>query len=422
MVKKYLKNFTMKLQVLLHLDTRYFLKNSFLNGIQQTVGVIAGLIISYLFGHYTSKQTFGDYNLILSVLGFLTIITLPGLDEYLTRSVAQGNDSSYIRGVKVKFYLSLLGIPILAGFALYYLINKQPSLGNAFLITAILFPLFHPFQLFNEFMTAKMNFKSLTKLLSFSSLLTLFFISIAIITKQPLSFIIAGYMLGIIVPSLIGHYQSIKKSSKSKKRDKELIRYAIFMTFMTLPSWSSAYLGMIVLGTYLGSELLAVFVVANKIPTYVQKNLFVFHKSLTAKLAKQTNKQHIDTIRIHSLKLIVWGMLLGLSVYIASPYFIRFIFTNTYNDAILYAQLLSLAVIPLPFSWVLSDILLFQKIKKPRVYSTLFINIAKIVSYIVIIPLYKLLGLVVIYIVERYVILLVNLFIIFNENKKNRMI
>lgn len=76
MLKTYLSNFLKKSEKILHLDTLYFAKTSIYSGIQQAVGIICGLIISYFFGHFASKKLFGDYNLILSVLGFLTIITL----------------------------------------------------------------------------------------------------------------------------------------------------------------------------------------------------------------------------------------------------------------------------------------------------------------------------------------------------------
>ncbi len=149
MLKKLKQDFFLKSQNLLHLDTVYFVKASFYGFIQQFIGAVSGLLLSYLFGHFTTKKMFGDYNLILSVLGFLTLVTLPGLDSYLTRSIGQKFDSSYPRAMKIKFLSSLLGTPVLLGLSFYYYLNNQIPLSSAFLITALFFPLLAPFQLFN---------------------------------------------------------------------------------------------------------------------------------------------------------------------------------------------------------------------------------------------------------------------------------
>jgi len=381
--------------------------------IQQFIGVICGLIISYVFGHFTSKQLFGEYNLILSVFGFLTIITLPGVDNYLTRSIAQGYESSYVKAVKAKLLLSLLGLGILSIISKYYHLQGQEVLGSAFLVTALLFPLYHAPLLFNEFLTAKLQFKTLTIFLSLSSMITAVLTVIAILLKGSLSLIVGFYFLGTVVPGIVAFLYSFRFYKKSqKKEDKTLIKYGLFNTLLTIIPWSTGYIGQILIGTFLGPEQLAVFVVANKLPMYIQKNLFVFYKPVTAKLAHQSYKQHVETIKTHMVKFLGLGALLTLAIFITSPYVIKFIFTATYNDAIPVAQVLSLSVLPLPLSWVLGDIVIFQKIKKMRVYGSLFMNILKISLYVILIPIYKVQGLVMVILIERFLSPVINIFIL----------
>lgn len=418
MIKQKLAHFLDWSSLIFHLDTKYFTKASILNGIQQTVGVLCGLTISYFFGHFASKQLFGDYNLILSILGFLTIITLPGIDGYLIRSLSQKYDSSYLRSVKIKFFLSLIGLPILFSFSFYYLTKNQESLGIALLIASFLFPFFHPLQLFNEFFIAKMNFKILTIILSSSSILTTLLIVFSIIYFQSLPVIIFLYFLGILIPSFFGFFYSLRFIKNIKKEDPDLISYGLFITLLSVLPWSSGYLGQIILGTTLNTELLAIFVVANKIPIYIQKNLFVFYKPITAKLAQQSNKLHLITLKKHSLKLVLWGVLLALPIYLFSPFVIKFIFTDKYMQAIPFARILSLSVIPLPLTWVIGDILVFQKIRKPRLYATLILNTIKIILYLLVIPVFKLAGLVVIFTADRYITPLVEIILIVNNNRR----
>ncbi len=424
MIKKILYILLNKLKIILQLDIHYFAKNSLINTVQQTIGIISGLTISYFFGHFSSKKLFGDYNLVLSVPGFLTVLSIPGLDEYLTRSIAQKYDSLYLRSVKVKFLTSLIGTPILLLIGSYYLIVKNnQSLGSAFLISSFFFPFFHPIQLFNEFFTAKMRFKIIAIILSFSSLLSAILISTSIVFSQSLQLIIISYFAGIILPSLIAFKYSLKMVSPKTSLDRDLIGYGVFITFLNILPWSAGYLGQIILATSLGTELLAVFVVANKIPMYIQNNLFVFYKPLTAKLDQQSNKLHLITLKKHSLKLLLWGVLLAVPIYLFSPFIIKIIFTDKYSESISIAQVLSLAVIPLPFVWVINDILIFQKIKKPRLVVSFITNSLKIILYILLIPIFQLKALVWIFIIDRYLAGIVGLLlIIWNNRYYNRFI
>ncbi len=401
----------------LRLDIRYFVKASTYGSIAQITGILSGLVINYVFGHFASVKLFGDYSYILTVVGFLTIVTLPGLDSYLVRSVGQKFDSSLLRGFRYKMLFSLIGIPVLLLLGFYYIFHGNSFLGISFIIAALFFPVVEPMQLFNEFLTAKKLFKENSLFLSFSSLLTVILITLSIIYTNYLPIIVVSYFLGIIIPSVWGFLYSKSLIIKSKAYDKDLLSYGLFMTFVSFLPWTAGYLGQIILAYLLGTELLAVFVVAHKIPLYVHKNLSVFHKPITAKLANQTNREHLVTIKKHSLKLILWGLSIAICLYILVPFIIEFIFTNKYREAIPLAQLLTISIIPLPLTWLIEDVMVFQKIKKPQLYSTLLINTVKIILYLVLIPIFKLYGLVIVYLFDRYVTLAVDLFIV---NKYSR--
>lgn len=416
MYKKSLNYLLNRSSTFLNLDTKYFAKASFYSGIQQSIGILSGIVISYFFGHFVPKNIFGEYNLILSIIGFLTIVTLPGLDSYLTRSIAQKYDSSFIRSVRIKFYLSLIGATVLLGFALYH--SSNILLTTSFIVTALFFPFLAPTQLFSEFLTAKHRFKKQAIFFSFSSILSAILISVAITVSGSLTLLLIAYFVGILIPSTVAVTQILKITNKNpKKIDKELISNGIFNTILTIIPWSAGYLGQISLGILLGSEALAIFVVASKMPLYMHKNLFVFYKPLTAKLAQQSHQEHLDTLKKHAWKLVVWGILLALPIYLFSPFIIKFIFTDKYTEAIPFAQILSLSVIPLPLTWVIGDILTFQRIKKPRLYTSLLVNTIKIILYFGLIPIYKLTGLVIVFLLDRYISLIFDLSIIYLYHK-----
>lgn len=401
----------------LQLDTKYFAQTSFYGGIQQSVGVICGLVISYFFGHFASKKLFGDYNFVLSIISLLTVVTLPGLDEYLVRSLGLKFNSSYPRAIRYKFFGSLIGLPILIICAIIYFINQKTDLGSSLILVALFFPFLAPLQLFNEFFTAKLKFKTIAFFLSISSILNAVLISFMVFFTHSVLLIISAYLIGIILPSLIATLYSFKEQMSQVKKDPDLLNYGIFMTLLTAIPLIANQFGQILLASLLGTELLAIYVVANKLPSYVQKSLFVFYKPLTAKLASQSRKVHYVTIKKHSLKLMLWGVLLALIVYILSPIIINFLFSSNYSDAIPYARLLSLSVLPLPFSWMLADIVIFQKNKRLQFLSSLFLSLLRIMLYLILIPNYGIMGLIISFLIDRYLSPLINLYIIYNNRK-----
>lgn len=411
-INRYITLSYVKLQRLLSLDLSYFLKSGAYNSIQQAIGIVSGLIISYFFGHFASIELFGNYNYVLTVVGFLTIITLPGIDSYLIRSVGLKYDSSYIRTVKYKLKSSSIGLLILLIISAYYFLQGQNSLAIGFVVASLFFPFLESVQLFNEFFIAKRKFKNITIILSASSVLSLILLCLSIFFTKSIIIVLLAYFTAIFLPSLYGFIYSLKFISKNKKKDKDLLKVGLFMTGLSILPWTAGYLGQIILAAFLGTQLLAIFVVAHKITLYVHKNFFVFHKPITAKLAGQSQKEHLNTLRKHSMKLVLWGLVISLPLYFLSPYIIMVIFTQKYDQAIPLAQLLALSLIPLPITWVTDDIIIFQKILKPQLYASLAINIIKIILYFVLIPIYKLYGLVFVYLFDRYITLIINLLII----------
>lgn len=419
MYKKILNRLFNKTSKVLKLDTKYFAKASLYSGIQQGIGIVSGLIISYFFGHFVSKNIYGDYNLILSIIGFLTLITLPGIDSYLTRSIAQKFDSSFVRSIRIKFLFSLIGIPILLGFAFYN--SSNILLSTCFIITAVIFPFLAPAQLYAEFLTAKQKFKKLAFFISLSSILSTVLISLVILISGSLTFILLAYFIGILIPSIIATTIILKNTKINRKKiDKELIPYGMFGTILSIIPWSASYLGQILLASNFNTELLATFTVSYRLPLYVHKNLSVFYQPIIAKLASQSYIQHKETLKVHSLKLVLGGFLLALPLYLFSPTVITIIFSEKYADAIPFAQLLSLSIIPLPLNWVISYIITFQKIKKPLFITTTLLNALKIISLIILIPIYKIYAFVGILILERYLELLFNFLIIFSKKLPSR--
>jgi len=403
----------------LKLDVAYFAKGGFFTTLQQIIGVTSGLTVSYLFGHFISKELFGEYNLVLSIISMITFLSLPGIDTALTRSVGQGYDTSLLKSTRLKMYFAFLAIPVLLGFSIFYFLIKQNTgIAIALAIASFFYPLLNTFTLYRSFLVAKHKFGLLALLSSFSSLSFLAAITVAIFFSPTTYGLILGYLVGIVFPSFVSFLLVQRFVKKSKKKDVGLSSYGAFLTVISILPWISGNLGNVLLGNMLGVEALAVFSVASRFLTAVQKNFAVFYKPATAKLATQSPKEHIETLKHHSWKFILLGIGLCVTLWIATPFLISFFFTKNYHEAISYGRLLSFALIPLPLTFAITDIIIYQKQKQPQIVMSTIPQIIRIILYFILIPLWKINGLVAIIIIDRIIGLLFPLFFVWQSAKK----
>ncbi|EKD94289.1 MAG: hypothetical protein ACD_26C00135G0003 [uncultured bacterium] len=409
--KYYLKFFN-KLRKLINLDVMYFAKAGFYGIIQQIIGVVSGLIVSYLFGHFVSKTTYGEYNLVLSVISLVTFFSIPGIDKALTQSISKSRDSSFIEALNIKLKFSLLGSLALVGFGIYYLQNHSFTIAKSIFLAAVFYPSLTSFSIYSAFLTAKRKFKALAITASISSVLFLIIIAGGIFIFSTTIGITLAYLLALILPAVGNYIYSLRFMIRKKSIDTDLSPYGIFLTIISILPWISGSLGNIILGTKLGPETLAIFAVADNFLISVQKNFMVFYKPVTAKLAAQTNKQHFETIKTHLFNLVSIGFALTLFLWLITPWLISFFFP-TYSEAIKYGRLLSLALLPLPLTWTLSDMVVYQKQKKIQIFVCTIPPLLKICLYFLVIPIWKIDGLVAVFLLDRYLaplILLPSLF------------
>src|SRR3989344_1250711 len=386
----------------LHLDLPYFIRNSAFAFVQQIIGVSCGLAVSYIFGHFVSVQAFGEYSLVLSILGLLNFLGLSEIDTPLTQSVSRGYDGALITSARIKFGLSLIGIPILLGFAVFYYLHQQPSIAMILIFTTLLLPLLNTFTSYPAFLVAKRKFLSLSLLGILSSLFFVSTITVASwFTKSSLGITIA-YLIAITLPAIVGYLFCIKFVAKNFRIDPHLFQYGKFLTLLSVLPWVSGNIGSILLGTFIGPEALAVYAVASRFLTAVQKNFIVFYKPVTAKLAGQSSVAHLEVLRQHAIKLLLSGVLLTLGLWITLPWLIRFFFTDKYMNAIIYGRFLSLTLIVLPFNWVVSDMMMYQKKTHALIIRSTIPQIIKIALYLIVVPIYKINGLVAIALLDRF--------------------
>lgn len=402
------KRIKSKLKQSLGLDVGYFAKGTTFAFLQHAIGLAAGLLTSFTFGHFVSKTVFGEYNLVLSFLSLLTVISLPGIDSALTRSIAQGYKWSLILAVRTRLLLSIIGVPILLLAAIYYAQQDQWVVATTLLLSTPLFPFLYSFQSYQAQFVAQRQFDLLTFFSSISSILLAVLTLFAGIAIPGTKALIFAYLFSIIVPAFIGFLVAKPRTSPSR-RDSDLVPYGLFLTVNSAFPWVVGHAGGILLANTLGVGELAIFSAASKLPSALQKSYATLSKTITAKIAGESTHGQKQIISRHWWKLIILGFVFFIPLWIASPIVIRFLFPHGYGEAATYAQWLSTMFIPLPLSWALSDVIIYQKQKRAQIIINTVPSVIKLIGYFIVIPWLHTPGLVALVIFDDYLVFILYL-------------
>lgn len=387
----------------LGIDADYFVRGGIYGLLQQGVGLVCGLIIVYAFGHFVSPAVFGEYNLLLSIISLLAIVSLPGMNTAVLQSVGQGYDRSLAKAVRIRLTWSFLGVPILLGLAYYYQQRGSDVLPLLLVLTALIFPLVYPFSTTQAFLVAKKRFDWQAIFASTSSLITAALMGGAIIFRRSLFLAMVGYFIGTILPGIISFVAAQKLISKRTKDDPDLLAYGYFLTGLQVLPLATAHVSNILLAVWLGVGQLAVFSVASKFPGIVQKNFDVFYKPVTAKLAGQAIKQQQAAVKRHLTKFIILGGLLFGGTWLLLPILLKIFFSSEYTGVLNYARWYAVSLLFLPIGWFLNDVIMFQKLRGSILFLQTVLPLVKLISYFIVIPRWQIGGLIAIMLAERII-------------------
>ena len=350
--------------------------------LSQTISMGASLLVSVIFARYLTKEVYGEYQLIISILGILGIFSFTGLNVSILRSVAKGFDYSYVKAVKFSFKKSLLTIPVFTGIAIWYFLHQNKELSIIFIFAAILFSFIYAHNKWLAYWKGKEKFEKVAKqqilqnVILNSALITgaIFYSENVFVISLTFLIVNAGF-------HTFWHYKT-KQSITSANVDEDCIPYGKYMTGLGVLSSIILYFDKIVIG-FFDIKLLAVYAIALKLFDVMKQLLKSFFSITMPKFAK--NNVRLPN-RILFL-LIFSGLLAGIVLYFSAEPLIHFLFTNKYDaSAALFKKII--LVLPLLFvNPILVNRINAQKIKpkivKVRIYTPLISMLLSVSVFII---------------------------------------
>lgn len=403
----FMKKFLVNLEQTLGIDILYLAKNGAITLAGQVIAIICGFALNIAFANKLDKSILGQYQYLIAIIGFLTVITMPGMNTALIRGAAKNLNGIYFNVVNKIFRFAWIVALVVFIYSGIILFKGDYWLGFAILILGLLFPFYSVSGSWRAYVSGKEDFKTLN-LIGSLSLIIQITVQLLIVYFWPNYFYL--FLAYVLTALAINGPISFRLYHQTKTQSVDLndIKYASQLSVALIFSMATGYVDKLVVGNFLGFDNLAVFSIAVLVPEQAKQmysSLLLIHypKFFKIKSVSTAKRQLLRLLAV--LTIITTGLIL-LYVFI-SPWIFKYIFPY-YQEVLPVSQVLMGTVIFTPLA--LLELFLRSERNTGDVFTYNIIgNILTIIASFVLIPIFGLWGVV----ISRYFSLIVsNIFLL----------
>jgi len=351
-------------------DMVYMAESGFWINLGSILVSLFSLALYIIFARTLSPETYGTYQYLLSAGALIGAFSLTGMNNAVTRAVAQGREGTLRSAVRAQLQWGVLPASISLMVALYYLSAHNGLLAAGFALTAIFMPVNNALNTYSSYLIGKKDFK---RLFLYNLSINIFFygglILLALAGPGALA-LIAVNLVTQLVGLYLAYRTTVKKFHLPDTDDIETLQYGKHLSFMGVIGSVAQYADNILAFHFLGPVSLAVYSFATAVPDRAVGLLKFIPTALFPKLAEHDLAGARAAV---SFKRIIWMLVLALiiaGVYaLFAPAFFTLLFPR-YTAAIAFSQVYGLSTFVL-LGAVFSSALTAQKqIKQLYVLNT----------------------------------------------------
>lgn len=323
-------------------DMLYVAKGGFWVLFAQGMNSILSLLLIIAFANLLPKETYGVYRYILAVAGMLSIFTLSGMNNAVSRTVAQNNEGVIRPAVIYQLKWNALMFLASFGVAGYYFIHGDVTLGLSLLILGAFVPCTLAFNTYGAYLDGKKQFKMANTLSVLATLTYSVGMLITLFVTDEVVWMVVIYAVTTFVPSLVFYLYTLRKYTPPTAVDvADTLKYGRELTFLRFIDPVVSQIDKVVLAHFWGPAQLATYTIALAVPN----RAMLFIKSWVAigfpKFAEKTFAEINSVFIRRIIQGISIGTLITILYIFVSPYLFLYVLPQ-YAEGIFYSQLLSL--------------------------------------------------------------------------------
>lgn len=328
------------------IDMVYLTKGGFWLTLGQTVTSLSSFALAVAFAHFLPRQVYGDYKYVLSIIGIITVLTLPLMITALTQAMARGYEGTIRPAVKAKMRWGLLASLACLGTAAYYYWQGNFPLVAPFVIAAFFMPFMDTFELYQSYLQGKKRFDDSSKYRIYCQMIAIVCMLGAVVFSQKLPVIVLTYFLSWTVSRFIFQQYVIRRSSLNSQVDASTVGYGKHLSLMNVISTIAAQADKLLVFHFLGANELAIYAIAIAPPEQIKGLLSQLDTLYFPKFATKTAAEAKKIFKARLLPLAILGIVV-IGAYILCARFLFSVFFPKYMDAVIYSQIFAVSMLNL---------------------------------------------------------------------------
>src|SRR3989344_9158143 len=186
-----------------------------------TIGV--SILSGIAFANLLDPAIYGKYRYILSLAGWLSVFSLPGIESAVNQATAKGFEGAFYTGFKTKLKWGVLGSLGALGFASYYWIRGNYGITIPLLIAAAFLPLMQASQVYSSFLMGRKLFNVEVKYTTLAQVISTAVSILILFTAKNLFWLAASYFISRTLLNYFLYLLTRFRFNPNKKDDKKTI-------------------------------------------------------------------------------------------------------------------------------------------------------------------------------------------------------
>lgn len=311
----------------------------------QVVLALFSLASAWAFANLLSQELFGNYRLVLSIIGIAALTTLPGMSTAVTRAASRGFGGTIVPAIRKKMFFGLAGMIGAMGVAAYYWSQGNLLLATGIGIGALFVPIKDVYALFDSLLQAAKRFDLSSYYRIGTQLVSITSIIIALFCTNRLAIILLAYFLPLTIMQYVSYRATIRTLAPTQEVDHDALTYGNHLSIMSILSGFAGNFQNIMLFHILGASSLAIFYFAIAPIEQMRSVTAQVEPILFPKIAKDQWKVGSMSSFFAKTAPFILLVLGGALLYIGFAPFLFSIFFPNYMNAVFISQLYTPTII-----------------------------------------------------------------------------
>jgi O-antigen/teichoic acid export membrane protein len=325
--------------------TRAFRDASVL-GSAHVLALLLGLASTIVWTRWMPAETFGQFKVVLGLIGFAGTFCLLGIGQVALMSASSKADGNLARLIRAKLLANLGGALLILGAAAYYFWSRADSIAlvRGLLAAAIIFPLYNSSDLWMSWLNGKGRFGSLAAGRLITSALALCAVLLMALLHIDEVWLAVFLFLALLSVQNVFMLKRALRLRDNAEHNEDLMRFGRHAT-LALMFNSLLALDVVLLEHFHKAEEVALYAVALVFPEQVKTLFSIIGQLIAPKMyATDSPAELWATFRNKFLWLTLGFTALGLIGFVLIPLLVPLLFSPKYAAAADYGKWLWLAI------------------------------------------------------------------------------